>query len=173
MIPTLLEHYNSIKYFTYLDKSYSINREFLKNEFSWLYDHMDKISHFVKYDIIIKDDIYQSLILEKYANLLIYMKQLPRINLLIIKYKNRVDYNEESDEECDKECDKENTSIIETFMKDMETSFNSYFYNSIDIIPPTNELYEWTEYYRVILFTLHLITTHLDEIEFDLFAPKM
>lgn len=204
MNPSLLEHYNSIKYFTpfrnqksaslsslkpdfsgcfsshhnkvgdsnektcnHDNKNYSINREYLKSEFEWLYDHIDKLDHFSKYGIIVKDDIYKSIVKDKYENLLIYMKQLPQINLQIMEYKNIMDYGHEYATE-NTVYTENNRVIIETFLQDMEISFKNYIYDyTVD-----SEL-DWHNYYRVILFVLHLITTHLDEIEFDLFVSPI
>lgn len=158
---TLREHYNSIKYFTYMDKTYSINREYLKNEFAWLYDHIDKLDHFSKYNITINDEYNQLIVQEKYINLLIYIKQLPRINMIIMKYNNN-DYEHDTES---------NQHITNQFLEKMETVFNKYIFISNKEEELLNSS-EWTEYYRVILFGLHLITTHLDEIEFDLFISK-
>jgi len=166
---SLLEHYNSIKYFTYSDKQYSINREHLKSEFEWLYNHMDKRDHFAKYDIVVKDDIYKSLVKEKYEIFLIYIRQLPRINLLIMEYKNRVDYGDEYASE-NTVHNEDNQDIIEIFLKNMENAFQNYIYD-YNINPYVDVHIDWYGYYKVILFVFHLITTHLDEIEFDLFAP--
>jgi hypothetical protein len=171
MNPSLLGHYNSIKYFNHADKIYSINREHLKSEFEWLYNHIDKLDHFAKYDIVVKDDIYKSLIKEKYEQFLIYIRQLPRINLLIMEYKNRVDYGDEYAAENTVHT-QNNQDTIDTFLKNMEINFNNYIYD-YNINLPGDVASDWYEYYNVILFVFHLITTHLDEIEFDLFATNL
>jgi hypothetical protein len=157
--PQLLEYYNSIKYFTYLDKPYSINREYLRNEISWLYDYMDKYDHYQTYGIVVNDTINQKIVQEKYENFLIYMKQLPRINLKIMEYESN---QYEDIDEIEK--------MIDIFLKNMEIIFNKKIY---DLEEQSTNLQEqtpnWLDYYKVIEFIFHSVITHLDEIEFDLY----
>lgn len=156
------DHYNEIKFFTHNDIQYSINREFLKNELSWLYDHLDKIEHMNNYTIMVQDEINDQIVKEKYTQLWIYLRRLPYINLSTLEYNNR---------QIDKKytLPSENASIIETFLKNTELVFTRKIYEDYSIVLDETVSTDWREYYEIIMYIFHLASTHIDEIEFDLF----
>ena len=177
---TKLEHYKSIKYFTTNDINYSINHAFLTNELAWLYTHIDKINHFRKYNIIVPDEIYQNIATHKYCELLIYIKQLPKLYIKVQEYTNSVNTIIEHLEDIGLLNDpvkafyeKVLFEMNDGFLQKLESELNAYF-----ILPSRTDTeymnqckYENVlEYYDILMYAFHVVITHIDDIEFDLFA---
>ena len=144
--------FESIKYFIYEDKQYCLNHDFLTNEFKWLYDHIDRNIHNVIYSINNSDEIMQKLFNEKYELLLIFIKQLPRLYLLVNKYQENDNYH----------------NIDKVFFENANLVFDKYIYAQSSIIFPNDKV--WKDYHNIIMFFYHVVINHLDEIEFELFA---
>ena len=147
----LKTHYESIKFFTYEDKQYSINHAFLSCEFKWLYDHIETVNHNINYLISDSDEILQDIIIPKYTQLLIYIKQLPRLYLMVNKYLENDNYH----------------NIDNVFFENANIIFDRYIYNSTIIFPNDTV---WKDYYNIMMFFYHTVITHLDEVEFDLLS---
>ena len=69
------DQFESIKYFTKNNIKYSLNHDFLTNEFKWLYDHIERREHLAKYNISNSDQCYKTIAKSKYEQLFIYIEQ--------------------------------------------------------------------------------------------------
>jgi hypothetical protein len=76
------EHYAAFKFFVHKNKSYTFNREYLRHEIAWLFDHIDAVCYNTKYNI--RTHISSEtggIIQQKYRQLTIYLRELPRFYL--------------------------------------------------------------------------------------------
>jgi len=173
------EQFESIKYFTKNDIKYSLNHDFLTNEFKWLYDHIDRREHLEKYDIAYSDQCYEIIAKSKYEQLFIYIEQLPRLYKMVNEYTDNSTKIVQSLNDIDFEKDfikifyaKVISESSNEFIQTSKTLFDTFFDYSIseftDQLPIDST--SWKHYYDLILYMYHTIIGFLDELEFELYS---
>lgn len=156
----LKSQYNSLKYFMHENVKYVMDHEYFENELKWLYQHIDKTVHNVNHNILIKDAALKKIIHQKYSQLMVYVKQLPRMYETVCKYRY-MDVNENPFLQ----------NINNVFLKHPEFVFDNFIYHSHNLRSRNIDETEWTDLHEKISYMFAFVINYLDEIEFDLFAP--
>jgi len=166
--PSIYDNYIEFKYFKYQEKTYIMNREYLRNELSWLFDHIDTVIHNNKYgiqelDLSLKDSIRVSKEMksrnhDKYKTLLIYLREIPKLYLKTIR---------ETGEEIQPDF---YSSDIHVYYDNPEFILDSYIYHyktHAHRLEPNRALI--TKYQESIMDMYYTVVNYISEIEFAYF----
>jgi len=145
--------YLTIKTFEYNDKIYAFNREYLRNELPWLFDHVDAVVYNHKYGISPPYNAnHKQFIADKYKTLMVYIRELPKL------YNRVLGSNHDWGE-------------MNVYLANPEFLFDLYIYHSTTRL--TQRLYNpdlINRFQEIIMDMYYTVANYISEMEFEYYS---
>jgi len=155
------DEYRAFKFFESGGHTYTFNREYLRNELSWLWDHIEDIIY--KHAFHIENHETKEMkthIHERYSKLLIYMKEFPRLYLRVVEKTER-DINMDFD-----------TDDSKVYLRNPEFLLDQYVFHYKNHANRLSQKRETLILFRDLIMDMYYtVSTHFSELEFEYYNP--